>query len=60
MSATNESDDRDPYIGARVTEQMKRKAEMRARQQGQNMSEYLISLIDDDLSEATYLQQVDF
>lgn len=60
MSTTKDADSRDPLVGARVPDEMKRKAEMRASQLGLNMNEYLTSLIEEDLSEATYLQNVNF
>jgi predicted DNA binding CopG/RHH family protein len=58
--STTKSRERDPYIGCRVSEELKRKVEMRASELGLNVSEYLTMLVDDDLEGVDYLEDVDF
>ncbi|SFH07779.1 hypothetical protein SAMN04488063_0111 [Halopelagius inordinatus] len=56
-----ESSGRDPYVGGRVSEELKRKAEMRARERGMNMTEHLIDLLEQDLAEnAPYIDELEF
>lgn len=58
MSSSGEA--KDPLLAARVPEEFKRKTEIRARQLGMNTTEYLINLVEDDLSKVDYLDDIDF
>jgi len=59
MAAADSENEREPYFGCRVPEKMKRLAEMRASELGMNNSEYLRSLIEDDLEEAEWVDAVE-
>ncbi len=47
------------FFGTRVSEELKRLAEMRASELGMNNSEYLRSLIRDDLEDAEWVDSVE-
>jgi len=58
--STTERTERDPYIGCRVSEERKRKVEMRASELGLNVTQYLTQLIDEDLEDVEYLDNLEF
>ena len=51
MSSTTDSDSRDEYIGTRVTEDFKRRVRIRAAQEGVSVSEYITSVLRDDIED---------
>jgi len=59
MAAAETDDERPPLLGTRLPEEMKRLAEMRARELGMNNSEYLRSLVEEDLKEAEWVDAVE-
>ena len=54
MAAAEESDREEDWISTRIDPDLKRFAEMRASELGMNRSEYILTLIREDLADVDY------